>query len=54
VQPATVVGHDAPSAVSNASTTQDRATYTCDCGYVFEAQVMTTVACPHCQTPQAW
>jgi hypothetical protein len=41
-------------AVSNAGTTQDRATYSCQCGFVFEATVMTTVDCPHCQTPQAW
>jgi hypothetical protein len=40
--------------VSNAGTTQDSATYNCQCGYVFEAPVMTTVACPHCKTPQAW
>jgi hypothetical protein len=32
----------------------DRATYTCTCGYVFEAAVSTSVACPHCGTGQAW
>ena len=32
----------------------DRATYTCACGYVFEADVSTSVACPHCGTGQAW
>lgn len=33
---------------------RDRATYTCACGYVFEADVTTSVACPHCGTSQAW
>jgi hypothetical protein len=33
---------------------EDRAMYTCSCGYVFEAQVSTSVACPHCGTGQAW
>jgi hypothetical protein len=32
----------------------DRATYTCTCGYVFKADVSTSVACPHCGAPQAW
>jgi hypothetical protein len=29
-------------------------TYTCSCGYVFGAPVVTSVACPHCGTAQAW
>jgi hypothetical protein len=33
---------------------EDRATYTCMCGYVFEAEVSTSVACPHCGAGQAW
>jgi hypothetical protein len=33
---------------------EDRAMYTCTCGYVFEAQVSTSVACPHCGAAQAW
>ena len=33
---------------------EDRAMYTCSCGYVFQAEVSTTVACPHCGTGQAW
>ena len=33
---------------------QDRALYTCACGYVFTAPVSTSVACPHCRTDQAW
>lgn len=32
----------------------DEATYHCQCGYVFEAQVTTSVTCPHCGTGQAW
>jgi rubrerythrin len=32
----------------------DRAMYTCSCGYVFEASVSTSVLCPHCGAPQAW
>jgi hypothetical protein len=32
----------------------DRAMYTCSCGYVFEADVTTSVMCPHCGTGQAW
>jgi hypothetical protein len=33
---------------------EDRALYTCSCGYVFHAEVSTSVACPHCGTGQAW
>jgi hypothetical protein len=33
---------------------EDRAMYTCSCGYVFQAKVSTSVACPHCGTGQAW
>ena len=32
----------------------DRAVYTCSCGYVFEADVTTSVTCPHCGSGQAW
>jgi rubrerythrin len=32
----------------------DRAQYTCVCGYVFEADVSTSVACPNCGASQAW
>jgi rubrerythrin len=32
----------------------DRAVYSCSCGYVFEADVSTSVTCPHCGTGQAW
>lgn len=33
---------------------EDRAFYTCECGYAFEASVSTSVSCPHCGTDQAW
>jgi hypothetical protein len=33
---------------------QDRALYTCCCGYAFTAPVSTSVGCPHCGTGQAW
>lgn len=32
----------------------DQAQYSCACGYVFDAAVLTTVACPHCGSDQAW
>jgi len=32
----------------------DRAQYACTCGYVFHADVSTSVACPHCGAGQAW
>jgi hypothetical protein len=34
--------------------TNDRALYKCQCGFVFEAPVCTSVGCPHCSTTQAW
>ena len=30
------------------------ATYTCSCGFVFNAAVLTSVSCPHCGDAQAW
>jgi hypothetical protein len=33
---------------------QDRATYSCGCGMVFDDDVSTSVACPHCGDTQAW
>jgi hypothetical protein len=32
----------------------DRTTYSCGCGFVFQAAVSTSVACPHCGDAQAW
>jgi hypothetical protein len=33
---------------------EDRALYSCMCGYAFKAKVTTSVDCPHCGTEQAW
>ena len=33
---------------------EDRALYTCECGYAFEALVTASVGCPHCARTQAW
>ena len=33
---------------------EDRAFYTCSCGYAFDAEVTTSVTCPHCGAGQAW
>jgi hypothetical protein len=33
---------------------EDRAFYTCSCGYAFDAAVTTSVTCPHCGAGQAW
>ena len=33
---------------------EDRALYSCMCGYAFKADVTTSVDCPHCGTGQAW
>ena len=32
----------------------DRAQYACGCGYVWEADVSASVACPNCGASQAW
>jgi hypothetical protein len=37
-----------------ANVSQDAATYSCACGYIFKAAVTTSVGCPHCGTDQAW
>jgi hypothetical protein len=34
--------------------TNDRAVYHCQCGFVFEAPVSTSVGCPNCSATQAW
>jgi hypothetical protein len=33
---------------------EDRALYHCHCGFVFEANVSTSVGCPQCGSAQAW
>ena len=32
----------------------DRASYSCECGYIFAARVTTSVCCPVCGAGQAW
>ena len=34
--------------------TQDEALYTCQCGFIFQAPVSTSVGCPRCGDSQAW
>lgn len=52
---ATPIAGDEPArTVDNAGQSLDLASYSCECGYVFEAQVSTTVDCPHCGASQAW
>jgi rubrerythrin len=33
---------------------QDRALYSCECGYAWHGEVTASPGCPHCGTPQAW
>ena len=33
---------------------EDKALYTCSCGFVFDAPVTTSVQCVHCGQTQAW
>jgi hypothetical protein len=37
-----------------ANVSQDAATYSCSCGFIFKAAVTTSVGCPHCGSSQAW
>jgi hypothetical protein len=58
------LGHDAPRVPAYAYArdrarrtgggSEDRALYSCSCGYAFKAKVTTTVGCPHCGQTQAW
>ena len=41
-------------AIAGADPSLDVAVYTCVCGFVFEAPVLTSVGCPHCGGHQAW
>jgi len=40
--------------VQDAGGPEDHASYSCACGYLFSADVSTSVVCPHCGTDQAW
>ncbi|HEY6396883.1 MAG TPA: hypothetical protein VIX82_05465 [Solirubrobacteraceae bacterium] len=44
----------APSHRPHGGPPEDRALYSCGCGFVFQAAVSTSVACPHCGSGQAW
>jgi hypothetical protein len=46
--------HQMPRERRHGGPSQDRALYTCECGYAFEALVTTSVGCPHCARTQAW
>ena len=46
--------HAAERRMRDAGGPDDRACYTCGCGFVFVASVSTSVHCPHCHAGQAW
>lgn len=46
--------HPAERRMRGAGGPDDRACYSCGCGFVFVAPVSTTVHCPHCDAGQAW
>lgn len=46
--------HPAERRMRGAGGPDDRACYSCSCGFVFVAPVSTTVQCPHCDASQAW
>ena len=46
--------HPAERRLRDAGGPDDRACYSCSCGYFFEAPVSTSVRCPHCDTLQDW
>ena len=53
-QPRPAPMHPAERRMRDAGGPDDRACYTCGCGFVFVAPVSTSVACPHCDVEQAW
>lgn len=46
--------HPAERRMRDAGGPDDRACYSCGCGFLFQAPVSTSVRCPHCDTVQAW
>jgi hypothetical protein len=46
--------HPAERRMRGAGGPDDRACYSCSCGFVFVAAVSTSVLCPHCDAQQAW
>jgi hypothetical protein len=53
-EPAQHVRDAAVQRVREAGGPLDRASYSCACGYLFSANVSTSVSCPHCGADQAW
>ncbi len=52
--PSAVAAHPNGRAASQPRLANDHAFYNCQCGYVFQAPVSTSVGCPHCGGTQAW
>ncbi|HEV2786398.1 MAG TPA: hypothetical protein VGV67_08430 [Solirubrobacteraceae bacterium] len=46
--------HPGERRMRDAGGPDDRACYSCACGFVFVAPVSTSVQCPHCDGEQAW
>ena len=46
--------HDETSRAREGGPPQDEALYSCQCGFIFQAPVSTSVGCPHCGDSQAW
>jgi hypothetical protein len=46
--------HPAERRMRDAGGPDDRACYSCECGYLFESRVTTSVRCPNCDGVQAW
>jgi hypothetical protein len=53
-EPAAKPTDTATQRVRDAGGPVDRASYSCECGLLFQAKVSTTVMCPHCGAGQAW
>jgi hypothetical protein len=53
-QPARRAAATREQRVRDAGGPQDTAFYRCACGFGFEGDVSTHVACPHCGTDQEW
>ena len=52
-------GRPAPMSVSQVRARrgggpEDRALYSCECGFSWTGEVSASPSCPHCGTPQAW
>jgi hypothetical protein len=54
IDPAGGVAPIPPRSRRQGGQSQDRALYSCSCGFAFDALVSTSVGCPHCGSTQAW